>query len=187
MNVGRRGAVHHVVPVKHQLEPLEVVVHPFHDGEDSEQNRQVGLHRRGHPTLALKVDPAVQVVRQRGDHQHDDQSLERPPEQELDERKLENVKPDVLMELRILNPEAEVVSEKVPVVPLPVGPDTGEQGEDRRRSKPDPSSVRVDQVAVSNHQLVGSPRRHVERRVPVGNDQIAPQDQEEDGDEYDRE
>ena len=64
------------------------------------------LHLRGHPLeRRLQADAAVEVVRQRGDDEDDDQAREEPVEDEREERQPEHVEADVHVELRVLDPE----------------------------------------------------------------------------------
>ena len=50
-----------------------------------------------------KPDAAVEVVRDRGHEQHDDEAGEQPVDDEAQERQLEDVEADVLVELRVLD------------------------------------------------------------------------------------
>ena len=64
------------------------------------------LHLRRDPLeRALEPDPAVEVVRDRGDDEHDHEPGEQPLGDELQERQLEDVEADVLVELRVLRAE----------------------------------------------------------------------------------
>ena len=174
VDAGGGGAVDDVVAGQHQLEALEVVVDGLDERQDAEQHRQVGLDRGGHPPLgALEVDAAVEVVGDGGDDEHHDQRFEGPAEQELDERQLEDVEADVLVVLGVGGPEGDVVAEQIPVVPLPVGADSGQQGEDRGGDDPHRPGVRADDIAVAHHQLVGRARRRLVGGDPVGDDQVA--------------
>ena len=57
-----------------QLEPCVVVLRGLHQRHQRQDHREVRLHLRGHPLeRALQADAAVQVVRDRGDDQDDDE------------------------------------------------------------------------------------------------------------------
>ena len=85
-----------------ELEAREVVLGGLHERHDRHDHREVRLHLRRHPLQrALEPDAAVEVVRDRGDEQHDDETGEEPVDHELDERQLEDVEADVLVELRV--------------------------------------------------------------------------------------
>ena len=102
-----------------QLEPAEVVLRRLDQCHHREDHRQVGLDLRGHPLEgALEADPTVEVVLDRGDDQHDHEPGEQPLGDELEERELEDVEADVLVELGIDLVEALVVGEEDPLLPL---------------------------------------------------------------------
>ncbi len=81
------------------------------------------------PLPRLQADPAVEVVGHAGDDQHHHEGFEEPAQQEVDERQLEDVEADVPVILGVVDTEAGVVAEQIPVVPFPVGAGPGEQGE----------------------------------------------------------
>ena len=81
-----------------------------------------------------KPDTAVEVVRDRGDEQHDHETGEQPLEHELDERQLEDVEADVLVELRILDAEVDAVREEDPL--LATAPTRRSRRSARRRWRP---------------------------------------------------
>ena len=69
------------------------------------------LHLGADPAvLDLEADAAVQVVRDRGDDEDDDEGREQPVDHEGQERQAEDVEADVLAELRVVHPEADRVA-----------------------------------------------------------------------------
>ena len=85
-----------------ELEAAEVVLRRLHQRHHREDHREVRLHLRRDPLeRALEPDAAVEVVRDRGDEQHDHEPGEQPVDDERQERQLEDVEADVLVELRV--------------------------------------------------------------------------------------
>ena len=79
----------------------------------------MGLDLRCHPLeRALEADAAVEVVRDGRHEQDDDEAGEEPVGDEAQERQLEDVEADVLVELRVLDPEVDPVREEHPLLPL---------------------------------------------------------------------
>ena len=180
----RGGTVDQVLAGQDDLQALEVVVHPLDQRQDPEQHRHMGLDRRRRALRGgLEPYPAVQVVGDGGHDQHHDDGEEHPVQQPLDERELEDVEADVLVELGVGGLKVDVVAEQIPVVPLLVGAHPGEEGEDNGGDDADQSSPLGVDLAVPLHQVVlRSDGRHI-RRHPVGDGQAAEQHDEEDDDE----
>ena len=106
-DVGVARALDHAAGREVELEATEVVLRGLHQRHHREDHREVRLHLRRDPLeRALEPDPAVEVVRDRGDDEHDHQAGEQPVDDELEERQLEDVEADVLVELRVLDAEA---------------------------------------------------------------------------------
>ena len=107
-------------PIRHgQLVALQPVPECLDEGEDTEQHRQVRLHLGRHPLAGrLQTDPTVEVVRHGGDDQDDHERREQPADQEAQERQLEDVETDVLVEQGVTLVEVDAVGEEQPIVPL---------------------------------------------------------------------
>ena len=108
---------------------------------------------------ALEADAAVEVVRDRGDEQHDDEPGEEPVDHELDERQVEDVEADVLVELRVLDAELDAVREQDPLPPLRRDTDPGDQGEEQRDADADPTPEASGGLLVPGDELVLGRRR----------------------------
>ena len=98
-------------------------------------------------------------MRDRGDDQDDDQRGEQPVEEEREERQPEDVEADVLVELRVLDPERLRVGEEDPLLPLAGDAAAGDQREERGDRDADPAAVRADRLLVPGEQLVLGPHR----------------------------
>ena len=72
VHVGVARALHRAAGREVELEAVEVVLRRLHQRHEGEDHRDVRLHL-GRDALerALEPDPTVQVVRDRGDEEHD--------------------------------------------------------------------------------------------------------------------
>ena len=172
MHAGRRGPVDHPAGGEHQLQAIKVVVDPLDDGEDAEQEGDLGLHRRRDPLArTLEADAPAEILGHGRDQEHHDHRFEGPPEQELDERQLEDVEADIVVPLLVGGAEAHAVAEQIEVVPLRVGADPGKQSEDDSRDDAHPLADRPDNVAVTADELIGRVVGELGRSESVGDHQ----------------
>ena len=181
VDVGVGGAVDHAPGREVELVALEPVVGGLDQGEQSEQDRQVGLDLRRDPLgrRALHPDAAAEVVRGGGDDQHDDQRHEQPVHREGQERELEDVEPDVDPELRVLDAEVDPVAEQDPGLPLGGDARAGDDREHHGDHEPHRALPTADDLVVPLEELlVGSPRTEP-RSDPLGDRQADEHDQEE--------
>ncbi len=183
VHVGVPGAVDRPAVREVQLVATEVVLGRLDQRHHGDDHREVRLHLGRHALQrALEPDPAVEVVRDRGDQQHDHEPGEEPLEHELDERELEDVEADVLVELRILDAEVDAVREKDPLAPLRGHADARDQREEDRDADPDAADEPPGHLLVAGDHLVF--RRHRTLRAqpgrqPVGDEQVRDHDHEE--------
>ena len=181
VHVGVGGAVDETGLRLRERELRQVVLIRLRQRHQPEQHRQVHLDLRRHPLeRALQPDAAVQVVEHRGDDQHDEQRREDPARRELQERQPEHVERDVLVELRILDPERRGVREQDPVRPLLGDTRTHDEREEQRHQDPHPPRVRRDVAAVALDDLVFGTGAPIARRDAVGDDEIDEHRHEED-------
>jgi len=155
VHVGVPGAVDRPAVGEVQLVAAEVVLRRLDECHDRDDHREVGLHLRGDALeRALEPDPAVEVVRDRGDEQHDHEPGEEPLEHELDERELEDVEADVLVELRILDAEVDAVREEDPLTPLRRHADPRDEREEDRDPDADATGEATRHLLVARDHLV---------------------------------
>ena len=153
--------------------------------DQCEQHGDVRLDGRPHPRqAALGLNPPVEVVEHQRDGQRHDEDGQRPVHDEGQERQVEDVEPDVLVELGVRDPEVAAVAEEDPVVPLADRPGRADQGQDERQSHVDPSRVRPHELLVAAHQLVLLGEHDVVAGDAVAHDEVHPEDGEEDGAEH---
>jgi hypothetical protein len=115
----------------------------------------MGLHRRSDPrTRALDPYPAVEIVAEQGDQQHDEQCHQRPVDQEHLEGERHHVVGDVAVELGIGDPEAGAVAEQDPVVPLTDGLGADDEREHDHHADPEPPGVGADHLLIALDELV---------------------------------
>ena len=187
MDVGVARAFDHSACREVELEATEIVLRGLDQGHRRENEREVCLHLRGDALeRGLEADPAVEVVRERGDEQHDDEPAEEPLGDELQERQLEDVEADVFVELRILDVERDVVDEQHPLLPLRRHADAEDEREEERDADADPTRVARGRGLVAPDQLVFGAGRPVLRRQPVGNHEVGEHQHEEDRGEHQR-
>ena len=188
VDVGVGGAVDHAAGGGRELVLLEPVAGRLEQRQEGEQHRQVQLHlRRDPPALGLQPDPAVQVVGDRGDDQHDHRGGEQPVDDERQERQLEDVEADVDMELRVLDVEGHVVPEQQPLLPLARRARARDHSKEQRDRDAHQAGAPPDELAVPLDQLLLGTRRPELRRDAVGDEEVDPQQHEEDRDEHDGE
>ena len=147
----------------------------------------MGLHL-GNDTLPrlLEPDAAVHVVGDGGDEEREQDDVEQPVHGVGVERQLEDVEAEVPTELRIGYAEADAVREKDPLLPLVGGPGADRKGEQQRhREANEPGPLPRRGVIASQHVLFGAARA-LGGRQPVGDRQVAVEQDEEDGDEDQR-
>ena len=133
------GAVDVAVLGVDQRPALQDVARRLVEGDQGQQHRDVRLDGRAHPgQAALGLDPAVEVVEHHRDGQRHDQDGQRPVHDEDQERELEDVEADVLVELGVGDAEVAAVAEQDPVVPLPDRPRRPDQGQDEGEADVDP-------------------------------------------------
>ena len=162
LHVGVARALDHPARRERELEAAEVVLRRLHQRHQGEDHREVRLHLRGDPLeRALEADPAVEVVLDGGDDEHDHEPGEEPLEDELDERQLEDVEADVLVELRVLHAEVGGVGEEHPLLPLRRHADAGDEREEDRDTDADAAREAPGGLAVAGDELVLGPHRAV--------------------------
>ena len=182
VDVGVAGAVDVAVRRVDHRPALEDVAHRLVQRDEREQHRDVGLDRWPHPGQpALGLDPAVEVVEHQRDHQRHDEDGERPVDAEDQERQLEDVEADVLVELRVRDPEVAAVAEQDPVVPLADRPRRADEREHEGDRDVDPPGVGPDVLLVAPDELVLLGEHDVVAGDAVAHDEIDPQHGEEDG------
>ena len=112
------GALHEPSGFVGQFVPGQPVVGGLHRGQQGEQHGHVGLgggtHGRGR---RREQHAAVQEVGGEREQRHHDERREQPVDGERDERQLEDVEPDVDVELGVLDTERLAVAEQQPVLP----------------------------------------------------------------------
>ena len=97
--------------------------------DQRQEDREMRLDGRAYPRDSpLRQDPAVEIVEDRRHDERDDQDGQRPVHDEVQERELEDVEPDVLAELRVLDTEIAAVAEEDPVLPFPDRARGGDEG-----------------------------------------------------------
>ena len=139
---------------------------------------------RPHPRdAALGQDPPVEVVEDDRDDQRDDQDGQRPVDHEVHERQLEDVEADVLVELRILDPEVAAVAEEDPVLPFADRARGGDQRHDEGQGDVEPPGVGPHDLLVAAHHLVFLRRAELVAGQAVADHQVDPHHGEEDGPE----
>jgi len=132
----------------------------------------VCLDRRPDPGLrSLHPDPAVQVVAEDGEQQHQKQGHQGPVDQELLKRQGHHEVGDVAVELGIGGVEGRAVPEEDPVVPLADGLGPHDEGQDDHQGGSDPPGVGADDLLIALDELIlgvergalgGEPLRHQE-------------------------
>jgi hypothetical protein len=131
----------------------------------------------------LDPDATVEVVGHGGDQQHDDEGGEGPVEDEAQEGHGEDVEADVGAELGVGGAEIDPVAEQHPLVPLVGEAPAGDQGQEGGHRHPHPTGVRPDQLPVALDQLLLRARGSEAGGHPVGDDEVAQDEQEEGGGE----
>ena len=114
------------------------------------------------------------------DGQRHDEDGQRPVHDEGQERELEDIEADVLVELGVGDAEAAAVAEQDPVVPLPDRARRPDQRQDEGETYVDPSGVGPDELLVPTHQLVLLGQHDVVPSDAVAHHQVHPQHREED-------
>ena len=141
----------------------------------------MGLDRRpGTGGAPLGQDPAVEVMEDDGDDERDDQDRQRPVDDEVHERELEDVEADVLVELGVLNPEVAAVAEEDPVLPLADRARRRDERHDQRQHDVEPPGVGPHELLVAADHLVLLHGAEVVAGQPVAGDQVDPHNDEED-------
>ena len=148
LDIGEQGAVHRAPGGQRELVALQPVVGHLDQGQEGQQDREVGLDLGRHPGPGvLHPDAAVEVVGHGGDQQDDDQRGEQPGDHERQEGQLEDVEADVGVELRVLHTEVDAVDEQQPLVPLAGDTGPGDDGEQEGHARPDPARARVSTIS----------------------------------------
>ncbi len=187
VEIGVGRTVDEPAPRLRERELRQVVLIRLRQRHQPEQHREVHLHLRRHALEgALEPDPSVQVVERGRDDQHHQQRGEDPARRELQERQAEDVKGDVLVELRVLGAERGRVREQDPVLPLGRHTRTHDQREEQRDEHAHAARVRSDVAAVTLDDLVFGARSAIARCDAVGDDQVHEDDDEEHRGEDDR-
>ena len=181
MHVGVPAAVDIAVVRVHQAPPLQDVPGRLGQRDQRPEHRQVGLDRRPRAGDApLGQDPAVEIVEDDGDDERDDQDGQRPVDDEVHERELEDVEPDVLVELGILDPEVAPVAEEDPVLPFADRARRRDERHDERQGDVEPPGVGPHELLVAADHLVLLHGAELVAGQPVARDQVDPHDDEED-------
>ena len=182
VHVGVPGAVDIAVVRVHQTPPLQDVAGRLGQRDERQEHREVGLDRRAHAGDApLGQDPAVEVVEDDGDDERDDQDGQRPVDDEVHERELEDVEADVLVELRILDPEVAAMAKEDPVLPFADRARGRDERHDERQGDVEASGVGPHDLLVAADDLVLLHGAEVVAGQAVADDQVDPHDDEEDG------
>jgi hypothetical protein len=193
VHVGVAGPACDRVVRQHEVVAVDVEItrrpDEGHDGEDQRQVRRdarVDAWRR-----SLEPEAPVQVVADRGDDQEHQQRHEGPVDQEGEERQLEHVEADRLVEhpgqVARRRPEGLTVAEQQPVLPLAArrGPD--EKGEDGRDDRAQRKGVPADDLLVPADELELGRDEQRPWCNAVHDPQADPAGDEEDADECRRE
>ena len=167
-----------------QLVAGQPVVGGLHQGEEAEQEREVGLDRRLDPLAhGLESDAAVEVVEHRGHDQRDDQGAEQPSNHKARERHLEDVEADVLAELGVLDAEVAAVGEQQPLLPAVRHAEAGQECQQRRSDDPNhPGPAAHGHVVPGQQVFFGAGWPH-DRSEAIGDGQVHEADDEEEGSE----
>ncbi len=103
-----------------------------------------------------------------------------PVHDEGHEGEVEDVETDVLVELRVLDPEVAAVQEEDPVVPLPDRSRRADQGQDESQAHVDATRIGPDELLIAPHQFVVLRQDDIVAGDAVTHDEVDPQDGEED-------
>ena len=160
-----------------EVEPVQPVVGGLEQDEEAREHRDLHLCSAREPVLLrLQPDPAEQVVhdgrRQQAEH--------RQREPEVDEvvqpRQVEDVEPDVLLEVGVLGAERRAVPPEQELPPLPGAGAAGEQRQHDRDAISSQRAQRVDDLAVAVEVDLLLGRGPEQRPEPVGHDDVGRDD-----------
>jgi hypothetical protein len=174
---GTEQARRHVL-LEQQRPPVQHVRHGLEQHEDRDQRGQVGPGRGGHPVAdALQAHPAEDVVDgERAQHrQHDDGEAD--AEQVAPQRIVEDVEPEVHVELRVLDAELLRVLEEHPVLPPALGGEPGEEADDQGEHGDPGAESRRDDHPVALEGLLLRGVRAQQRAQPVRQIEVGRDDQ----------
>ena len=107
--------------------------------------------RRGERTL--ESETAVQVMAHRRDNQKQQKGDQGPVHEEGEERQLEHIETDCLVELRVAHSERLAAPEHQPVLPLAIGRYTEDQGEDDGDDSTQREGVPADDLLIAPDDL----------------------------------
>ena len=185
VHVGVAGPLHVAVGGGVQAEAGQVVAHGLHQGQQAQDDRQVGLDRGPDPRpRALEPDAAVEVVAQHGHQQHHHQGDQRPVHEELLEGEDEHVVRHVPVELGIGDPEGRAVLEEDPVVPLAHRLRPHDERQHGDHHDPQPAGVGTDHLLVALDELVLGVQGRTLGGQPLGDQQAGRQRHREDEGEH---
>ena len=139
----------------------------------------MGLDLRRDLLHGLHPYAAVQVVGDGGDDQDDDDRGEQPIHHELQERQLEHEEPDVLVELRVLDPEVDGVTEQDPAVPAAGDAGAGDQGEQGGHARAHEHGAGPDDLVVALDKFLLRAHGPESRGDAVGDGEVHPHEDEE--------
>jgi hypothetical protein len=124
--------------------------------------------------------PPFRKVESRGHEERDDQDHEEPGHDERDKGQREDVKAQILVEEGVHLVEGLRVGEEEIVVPLARGVQPGHQTHHQGDRRVDTPGVGTNDVLISPHDLVFGVKGEIARAKTVGEEQIAPHDEEKD-------
>ena len=188
IDVGVERPVEYTAGGRRQLISGQPVVQCLDDGQNRQNRREMHFHDRFGPFAPdhADADRSVEVVRDRGDDQHDHKSREGPADHIAQERQLEDVEPDVGTELGIGDPELLAVDEEQPFLPLAGHPRRGEQRKEERNDRAQQEVTPPDGGVVPGDQLLFGAGRSVRGSAAIRDEEVQPHQHEEERAEYQR-
>ena len=127
--------------VGHQVEAVEPVVDGLGQHEDRQQRRDLDLRGAGEPLAGARgeADAAEEVVDQHGGDQADDGQRHHEVDDVVPERQVEDVEPDVLVEVGVVGAEGLAVAPQREAAPLTGRGGAGEETHDDGGAADDPA------------------------------------------------
>ncbi len=182
VHVGVARALNVPVTRIHELPLGDHVPGRLHQGNPGTDDRQVRLDARRDPGARPGgTDAAVQVVEAGRHDQHHEQRHQEPGHDERDEGQRHDVEAEVLVEEGVLDVEGDAVGEEQVVVPLARRVEAGDEGHDEGNRGVDPPGARPDhRLEPPNHFVLGV-KGQVARAERIGEQEVSPHEEEEDG------